>query len=82
MLALLLRLAAASLVLLLVAWGGGQLLLADWPVQPFWPKCASLLLVIALAAGAFFVCANALGIAEVHDIVRAVRRRLARRRNQ
>jgi putative peptidoglycan lipid II flippase len=82
MLALLLRLAAASLVLLLVAWGGGQLLLANWAVQPFWPKCASLFLVIALAAGAFFVCANALGIAEVHDIVRAVRRRLARRGNQ
>jgi putative peptidoglycan lipid II flippase len=82
MLTLLLRVALASLVLLLVAWGGGQLLLAHWAVQPFWPKCASLLLVIALAAAAFFLCANALGIAEVHDIVRAVRRRLAARGNK
>lgn len=82
MLALLIRVALASALLLAVAWGGGRLLLADWAVQPFWPKCASLMLVIALAAAAFFVCANALGIAEVHDIVRGVRRRLAARSNK
>jgi putative peptidoglycan lipid II flippase len=82
MLALLLRVALASAVLLAVAWGGGRLLLGGWAIEPFWPKCASLMLVIALAAAAFFVCANALGIAEVHDIVRAVRRRLAGRGNK
>ena len=48
--------------------------------QPFWPKCASLLLVIAVSGAGFFLCANALRIAEVHDIVQAVRRRLQRRR--
>jgi putative peptidoglycan lipid II flippase len=82
MLALLGRVALASAVLLVVAGGGGQLLLADWAVQPFWPKCGSLLFVILLAAGAFFASANALGITEVHDIVRAVRRRLAARGNK
>ena len=79
---LLLRVAIASAALLAVAWTGQALLLSHWAVQPFWPKCADLLLVIALAAAGFFLCANALGIGEVHDIMAAVRRRLARRGNQ
>jgi putative peptidoglycan lipid II flippase len=78
MLVLLLKVALASVVLLTVAWAGAHLLLADWAVQRFWPKCVSLLLVIAAAAGAFFLAANALGIGEVHDIVAAVGRRLRR----
>jgi putative peptidoglycan lipid II flippase len=82
MLSLLARVALASAVLLVVAGGGEQLLLADWAVQPFWPKCGALLFVIVLAAGAFFASANALGIGEVHDIVRAVRRRVAARGNK
>ncbi|HEY2276197.1 MAG TPA: murein biosynthesis integral membrane protein MurJ [Steroidobacteraceae bacterium] len=77
---LLARVALASLVLLAVAWGGGQLLLADWAVQPFWPKLASLTLVIACAAVAFFLCASALGISEVQELRQAVRRRLRRNR--
>jgi putative peptidoglycan lipid II flippase len=76
MLALLGKVAAASLVLLAVAAAGGHLLLANWAVQPFWPKCLSLILVIAASAGAFFLSAAAIGIGEVHDIVAAVRRRL------
>ena len=78
MLVLLLKVALASVVLLTVAWAGAHLLLADWAVQRFWPKCISLLLVIAAASGAFFLAANALGIGEVHDIVAAVGRRLRR----
>jgi putative peptidoglycan lipid II flippase len=78
MLALLAKVALASLALLAVAWAGAHYLLADWALQPFWPKCASLILVILTAAGAFFLCAGALGIAEVHDIAAAVRRRLRR----
>jgi putative peptidoglycan lipid II flippase len=78
MLALLWRVALASAVLLGVSWAGAHLLLADWAVQPFWPKCVSLVLVIASGAAAFFFCANALGIGEVHEIARAVRRRLRR----
>ncbi|HXW74679.1 MAG TPA: murein biosynthesis integral membrane protein MurJ [Steroidobacteraceae bacterium] len=78
MLVLLAKVALASAVLFAVAWTGAHLLLADWAVQPFWPTCCALLLVIALAGAAFFLCANALRIGEVHEIVSAVRRRLAR----
>ena len=76
MAALLARVALASLVLLAIAWGGGRLLLADWATQAFWPKLASLTLVIACAGGAFFLCAAALGIGEVRELGRALRRRL------
>ena len=80
---LLAKVALASLALLLVAGAGEQLLLADWAVQSFWPKCIlSLLLVIACAAAAFFLCAAALRIGEVSDIVAALRRRIAGRRGQ
>jgi putative peptidoglycan lipid II flippase len=77
---LLARVALASLVLLAIAWGGEQLLLADWAVQRFWPKLASLTLVIACAAFAFFLCASALGISEVQELRQAVQRRLRRTR--
>jgi len=68
----------ASAALLAVSWAGAHYLLADWAVQPFWPKFASLALVIFTAAAAFFLCASALGIEEVHDIAAALRRRLRR----
>ncbi len=77
---LLARVALASLVLLAIAWGGGQLLLADWAVQRFWPKLASLTLVIGCAAAAFFLSASALGIGEVQELRQAVGRRLRRGR--
>jgi putative peptidoglycan lipid II flippase len=72
------KVAVASLALLAVAWGGGQLLLSGWAVEPFWPKLAGLTLVIGCAAGAFFVCAALLRIGEIDDVVAAVRRRLRR----
>jgi hypothetical protein len=72
--------ALASLVLFAIAWGGGRLLLADWAAQTFWPKLASLTLVIGCAAVAFFLCASALGIGEVRELAGAVRRRLRRGR--
>jgi putative peptidoglycan lipid II flippase len=78
MLTLLLKVALASTVLLAVCAAGLYFLLADWAVQAFWPKCLSLLLVIAAGAGAFFVSANAVAIREVHDITAALRRRLER----
>jgi len=80
MLVLLAKVALATAVLFAVAWAGAHLLLAEWAVQSFWPTCGSLLLVIAVAGGAFFLCANALRIGEVHEIVSAVRRRLERAR--
>jgi putative peptidoglycan lipid II flippase len=79
MLRLLGKIAAATSCLLAISWAGGHYLLANWALQAFWPKLASLLLVIGAGAGAFFLAASALGISEVHDITRAVRRRLQRR---
>jgi len=80
MLTLLAKVALASAALFAVSWAGAHFLLADWAVQPFWPKCIALLLVIATAAAAFFLFASALRIGEVHEIVSAVRRRLERAR--
>ena len=79
MLRLLAKVALASALLAVICWAGAHYLLYDWATQTFWPKCASLVLVIAVAAAAFFACANALGIREVRDIVAAVRRRWQRR---
>jgi putative peptidoglycan lipid II flippase len=79
MLILLVKIAVAGAVLGGICWLGMHYLLADWAQQAFWPKLATLLLVIAVAAAAFFACASALDIDEVHDITRAVRRRLQRR---
>ncbi len=79
MLTLLMKVALAGAALFAVAWAGAHLLLADWAVQPFWPKCASLILVIGTCAAAFFLCASALDISEVHDITAALRRRLRKR---
>jgi putative peptidoglycan lipid II flippase len=75
---LLLKVAAASLVLLALCVLGERLLLTDWAVQAFWPKCLSLALVIAVGAGAFFISAHALAIGGVHDLTAALRRRLER----
>ena len=77
---LLARVGLASVALLVIAWAGGHYLLDDWATQAFWPKCLRLFAVIVVSATAFFACANALGIREVHDLVAAVRRRLMRRR--
>ena len=79
MLVLLGKIAVAGALLGGICWLGAHYLLADWAQQPFWPKLASLAFVIAVGAAGFFACANALGIAEVHDIMRALRRRLQRR---
>jgi putative peptidoglycan lipid II flippase len=78
MLTLLVKVALASAVLFAIAWAGAHWLLADWAVQTFGPKCVRLGLVIAAAAGGFFMCASALGIGEVRDIGAAVRRRWQR----
>src|SRR5215813_3543231 len=78
MLTLLAKVALSSLVLFALTWAGAHWLLSGWAVQPFWPKCLSLMLVIAAGAAGFFLCAAALGIEEVHDIAAALRRRLRR----
>ena len=76
MLAMLARLSLACAALALICWGGSHWLLADWAVEPFWPKLGALLAVIVTGAGAFFGMATLLGIAEMREITRVVRRKL------
>jgi len=78
MASLLLKLAVASAVLAAVCWAGGHFLLAGWATERFWPKLGSLIAVIGVGSAAFFLCALGLGISEVQEITRAVRRRLRR----
>src|SRR5579864_7437373 len=52
---LLLKVAIASVALLAVCAAGERLLLVNWAVQAFWPKCLSLAVVIAAGGAAFFV---------------------------
>ena len=78
MVSLLLRLCLAAAVLAGVCWAGRHWLLAGWAVERFWPKAGALAAVIAAAAGAFLICATALRIREMQDIVVAVQRRLRR----
>jgi putative peptidoglycan lipid II flippase len=78
MLSLLLRLSVACAALAGVCWAGEHWLLGGWALERFWPKAGSLAAVIVAAAGAFLVCANAVRIREMQDIVLAVQRRLRR----
>jgi putative peptidoglycan lipid II flippase len=79
MLRLLTKLAVASAVLAGVCWVGLHFLLVNWATEEFWMKLGALIVVIAAGAGAFFACATALGITELREITRAVKRRLLRR---
>lgn len=80
MLALLAKVGAASALMAALCWYGSSVFLSDWATQAFWPKLAALSGVILVGAGAFFLCATALGIAELRDITQAVQRRLRRAR--
>jgi putative peptidoglycan lipid II flippase len=78
MVSLLLRLSVAGVALAGVCWAGEHWLLAGWAVERFWPKAASLAAVIAAGAGAFLICATALRIREMQEIMLAVQRKLRR----
>jgi putative peptidoglycan lipid II flippase len=79
MLRLLARLAIPSLLLAGICWAGTHFLLANWATQAFLPKAASLAVVIAIGGAAFFISATALGITELQEITRAVKRRVLRK---
>src|SRR5581483_1812048 len=79
MLKLLARLAIPSLLLAGICWAGMHFLLADWATQAFLPKATALAVVICIGAAAFFISATALGITELQEVTRAVKRKLLRR---
>ena len=70
------KLAVASAGLAGICWLGSHYLLADWAIQPFWPKLGWLMGTIVVAGSGFVALAMALGIHELRDIVAAVGRRL------
>jgi putative peptidoglycan lipid II flippase len=78
LLALLGKLALASLALIAVCSLSNHWLLAEWQTQPFVPKTVELLLTVVVAAGAFTVCGLLLHIEELKEVSRAIRRRLKR----
>src|SRR5262249_36073612 len=79
MLRLLGQLVIPSLLLAGICWAGMHFLLANWATQSFLPKAFSLAAVIGIGAGAFFVSATALGITELQETTRAVKRKLLRK---
>ncbi len=62
----------------LVCWLSAHGPLAHWATQAFWSKLAALLVTIAAAGSVFVLCATLLGIGELRDVLKAVRRRLGR----
>ncbi len=71
----LLRVTAASVVLAVVAWGSMRLLAGALPPSGLARQAALALVPIALAAPAYFVAARFLGIRELDEVLRVLRRR-------
>jgi putative peptidoglycan lipid II flippase len=78
MVSLLTRVALASALLAAICWAGNRYLLGAAVLMHFWERLGALAVVIAGAAGAFFWCAHALGIGELHEIRHALWRRFSR----
>ena len=75
---MLMKLAVASLALVVVCWVGGHFALSDWATQPFWTKAAWLLVTVVAGAGVFLACALALRIDELEQLRVIVNRKLRR----
>jgi putative peptidoglycan lipid II flippase len=78
MMALLLKVAAASLALVAVCWAGQHYLLSDWATLAFWPKLTWLLATITVAALVFLGCTLALRVDELEHLRTIVNRKLRR----
>lgn len=76
MLVMLAKSAIAGAALAAVCAVSNRWLLADWPTQPFAPKCAALLGTVAVAGLVFLGAGAALRIGELTELIAAVRRRL------
>ena len=73
---MLLKVAVACLALAAVCWGSDHTLLAHWPMQRFLPKTAALLATVLAGALVFVGSGLLLRIAELHELLGLVRRRL------
>jgi putative peptidoglycan lipid II flippase len=79
LLAMLGKLAAASMALVVICAAGNHWLLADWPTQPFLLKLAALLVTVIVGAVIFAGCGLLLHIEELKELSDAFKRRLKRR---
>jgi putative peptidoglycan lipid II flippase len=75
---MLMKLAVASIALVIVCWAGQHFLLSDWASQAFWTKTAWLFVTIAVGGGVFVACALAMHIDEVDHLRDIVNRKLRR----
>jgi putative peptidoglycan lipid II flippase len=78
MAAMLMKLAVASIALVIVCWAGQHFLLSDWASQAFWTKTAWLFVTIAVGGGVFVACTLAMHIDEVDHLRDIVNRKLRR----
>lgn len=72
------KVALAGAALAAVCAASSHWLLADWATAPTWSKAAALFGTVAAGALVFAGCCVGLRIAELHEVVESVRRRLAR----
>jgi putative peptidoglycan lipid II flippase len=73
------RVLAASAVLALVAWGTARGLAHVLPPRGLWRQLALAFGPIALAGPAYFAASRLLGLGELDEVLRLVRRRASRR---
>ncbi len=82
MLVLLGKAALAGAALAAVCAASSHWLLADWATQSFARKAGVLLATMICAGLAFLGVGAAVGLAELNELIDAVRRRLRRRNNR
>jgi uncharacterized membrane protein YcjF (UPF0283 family) len=78
MISMLLKLAVAALPLIAVCAASSHWLLADWATQAFLPKLGALLATVLIGLMVFVAGCALLRVAEIEELVHAVRRRLRR----
>jgi putative peptidoglycan lipid II flippase len=78
MLAMLLKLAVAALPLVAVCAASSHWLLAGWATQAFLPKLGALLATVLIGSAVFIAGCVLLRVAEIEELVHALRRRLRR----
>lgn len=78
MLATLVKIGLAGAALAAVCAVSDRWFLAGWATQALWRKTLVLMATVAAAGGAFVLCAAALRVEELTDLLRAVARRLRR----
>src|ERR1700730_300918 len=70
------KLLVAGIALAAICWLADAFFFAAYPHAPLWQNALVILITVGIGAGTFFGTAYLLRVAEVHDVVELVRRRL------